>query len=185
MSLHQSLRRITDAYDFASRRHTGQTRKGKMREPYINHVADVAARLARSPQATEEMILAAILHDVVEDTDATLNEVAQRFGPQVAAYVQEVTDDMSLPREERRRRQVEEAPRKSDGAKRIKLADKASNLAALVESPPQEWDRQRLDDYLGWACRVAAGLRGVDPVLEVAFDEAAERAAAALEGRTG
>lgn len=175
MEHHELLRRIAGAFDFAARAHTGQTRKGAAAEPYINHVADVAARLARSPRADADTVVAAILHDVVEDTEHTIEEVEAQFGPVVAGYVRELTDDKSLPKEERKRRQVEEAPRKSDGAKRIKLADKASNLAALADSPPHRWDSDRRRDYLAWAREVAAGLRGVDPALEVAFDEAAAR----------
>ncbi len=176
MAAHDSLRRITDAFDFAARAHTGQTRKGKAAEPYINHVADVASRLARSPRATEASVIAAILHDTVEDTETSLQTIRDRFGHEVADLVAEVTDDKALDKDERKRRQVEEAPHKSEGAKRIKLADKASNLTSLADSPPHRWDVARKRDYLAWAREVAQGLRGVDPLLEVAFDEAAERA---------
>jgi (p)ppGpp synthase/HD superfamily hydrolase len=181
MNGHDMLRTITAAYDIAARRHSGQTRKGAAGEPYVNHLADVAARLARSPQATEATVIAAILHDVVEDTDMTIEEVEAAFGPEVAGYVAEVTDDKSLPKAERKRLQVELAPTKSDPAKRIKLADKASNLAALADSPPPWWDRARRQEYLAWARDVVAGLRGVDPALELAFDHEAARAEAALD----
>jgi (p)ppGpp synthase/HD superfamily hydrolase len=180
MTTHDTLRRLTQAYDLAARRHSGQTRKGAAGEPYVNHVADVASRLARSPNATEAMILAAVLHDTVEDTDTTLEEIEQLFGPAVAGLVAEVTDDKGLSDDERKRRQVEDAPHKSDGAKRIKLADKASNLTALVESPPHFWEVGRKRAYVAWARDVAAGLRGVDPVLDLAFEEAAARAEAEL-----
>lgn len=180
MNGHDTLRRITAAFDVAARCHTDQKRKGAAGEPYINHIADVAARLARSPQATEAMIVAAILHDAVEDTDMTIEEIETEFGAEVAGYVAEVTDDKSLPKAERKRLQVERAPTKSDGAKRIKLADKASNLAALAESQPRRWDRKQCLEYLDWAREVVAGLRGVDPLLEVAFDHEASRADAAL-----
>jgi (p)ppGpp synthase/HD superfamily hydrolase len=181
MAAHDSLRRITEAFDFAARAHTGQTRKGRAAEPYVNHVADVAARLARSPRATETTIIAAILHDTVEDTDASLESIREQFGAEVADLVAEVTDDKSLDKAERKRRQVENAPNKSEGAKRIKLADKASNLTALAESPPHWWDAAGKRDYLDWAKAVAEGLRGVDPVLELAFDEAAKRAERVLK----
>jgi (p)ppGpp synthase/HD superfamily hydrolase len=180
MSGHETLRRITEAFDFAAQAHTGQSRKGQAAEPYVNHVADVAARLARSPSASEAMIIAALLHDTVEDTDRTIDEIEVRFGSEVARYVAEVTDDMSLDKVERRRRQVQEAQRKSDGAKRIKLADKASNLTALAGSPPHLWSVERKREYLAWAREVADGLRGVDPLLDREFDEAAARAEKAL-----
>lgn len=180
METHETLRRVTEAYDFAARAHLGQTRKGKAAEPYVNHLADVAARVARSPRADADTVIAAILHDVVEDTERTLAEVEARFGARVAGYVGEVTDDKSLDKEERKRLQVATAAVKSDGAKRIKLADKASNLAALAESPPHWWDASRRREYLSWARAVVAGLRGTDPALEAAFDEAAAAAERAL-----
>lgn len=176
MTAHDTLRRLTEAFDFAAQAHTGQTRKGKAAEPYINHLADVAARVAKSPAATEAVVIAAILHDTVEDTETSLDTLRERFGPEVADLVAEVTDDKSLPKAERKRLQVVHAPDTSLGAKRIKLADKASNLSALADSPPHWWDLSRKREYLAWAREVGAGLRGVDPLLDMAFDEAAERA---------
>ena len=180
MTSQDSLRRLADAFDFAAQAHTRQTRKGARAEPYVNHVADVASRVARSPRADVETVLAALLHDTVEDTDTTLDDITARFGPEVAGYVAEVSDDKSLPKEQRKRLQVQHAPGTSDAAKRIKLADKASNLAALAESPPHGWNAARKRAYLDWAREVVAGLRGVDPVLELAFDEAAQRAERAI-----
>ena len=176
MTDHAILMRLTEAYDLAARRHAGQSRKGAASEPYVNHVADVARRVARSPQATDAVVLAAVLHDTVEDTDTALAEIETIFGAEVAGYVAEVTDDKSLPKEERKRRQIAEAPSKSDGAKRIKLADKASNLESLISSPPHFWDITRKREYLAWARAVVAGLRGVDEQLERDFDDVAARA---------
>jgi (p)ppGpp synthase/HD superfamily hydrolase len=178
-----TLRRVAEAYRLAAEAHVGQRRKGAAREPYVNHVADVAARLMESDGADPDTLIAAILHDVAEDTDTGLPEIEARFGPAVAALVAEVTDDKSLPRDERKRRQVRDAPRKSPGAKRIKLADKASNLSALAHSPPEDWSPARLRDYLAWAREVVDGLRGTDPALEAAFDREATQAEAALDAR--
>lgn len=171
---------LPEAHDYAARLHSGQTRKGAAAEPYVNHVIDVAARVARSPAADETLIMGALLHDIVEDTTGTAEEIAARFGPAVAAPVLEVTDDRSLPKAERKRRQEATVAAKSDGARRIKLADKASNLTALAESPPVHWDAARRAEYVAWAERVIAGCRGIDPVLEAGFDAAAARARAAL-----
>jgi (p)ppGpp synthase/HD superfamily hydrolase len=168
------------AYDFAARMHSGQTRKGAGREPYVNHVIDVAARVAKSPHADRTLILGALLHDVVEDTAGTAEEIAEMFGQDVARLVLEVTDDKTLPKPERKRLQEETVRFKSDHAKRIKLADKASNLTALAESPPTFWDEARRAAYVAWAERVIAGCRGVDPVLERDFDEAVTRVRHAL-----
>ncbi|EPX86226.1 metal dependent phosphohydrolase [Rubellimicrobium thermophilum DSM 16684] len=183
MTDHATLRRVAEAYRLAAEAHAGQRRKGASREPYVNHVADVAARLMESEAADADLLIAAVLHDVAEDTATGLAEIESRFGPRVAGLVAEVTDDRSLPREERKRRQVRDAPHKSPGARRIKLADKASNLSALADSPPEDWGPGRLRGYLDWARAVVAGLRGTDPVLEAAFDREAARAEAALDAR--
>ena len=172
--------RLPEAYDYAARLHSGQIRKGALREPYVNHVIDVAARVARSPAADETLVLAALLHDIVEDTTGTAAEIAARFGSDVAALVLEVTDDKSLPKIERKRLQEATVAAKSVRARRIKLADKASNLTALAESPPVHWDSARRTEYVAWAERVISGCRGIDLVLEAAFDAAAARAKAAL-----
>ena len=172
--------RLTQAYDYAARQHRDQRRDGPMAEPYVNHVIEVAARVARSPGADEDTVIAALLHDVVEDTLGTAEEIAVLFGARVAGLVLEVTDDKALPKAERKRRQVLSSRGKSEGAKRIKLADKTANLTALVESPPLEWELARRSAYLDWAERVIAGCRGVDPVLEGTFDVVVARVRSAL-----
>jgi guanosine-3',5'-bis(diphosphate) 3'-pyrophosphohydrolase len=175
------MNRLTAAYLYAARRHTGQTRKGEAGEPYINHVIEVADRVARSSHGPDELlILGALLHDIVEDTEGTEDEIAGLFGADVASLVMEVTDDKSLPKAERKRLQIEHAPHRSDNAKRIKLADKASNLIALAESPPVGWEQARMIEYIDWAEKVIAGCRGVDAELEKEFDRAAAAARKAI-----
>lgn len=175
------MKRPLDACLFAADHHAAQRRKGAAAEPYVNHVIEVAARVAASPAADENTVIAALLHDIVEDTDGTEAEIRAAFGDKVAALVMEVTDDKTLPKAERKRRQEASAAGKSAAAKRIKLADKAANLRAMTDSPPAHWDTVRRRDYLAWARRVIAGARGVDAVLEAAFDAEAARAAAALD----
>lgn len=172
--------KLMQACDYAARRHAGQTRDGAAREPYVNHVIEVAARVAASPAADEVLVIGALLHDVIEDTDGTAEEIAALFGAEVAALVLEVTDDKSLPKAERKARQEATVASKSAQARRIKLADKAANLAALCDSPPVDWDAARRRAYLDWALRVIAGCRGVDAVLEAAFDAEAARVHRAL-----
>ena len=140
MEAHQTLRRITDALDFAARAHDSKTDNGSAAEPHINHGADVAARLARSLRADPNTVVAAILHDLLEDTRHSIEEIGGRFGSNVGNYVCVMTGDKSLPKQERKRLQIIKAAEASKGAKRIKLAGKASNLAALVKSPPHWWD---------------------------------------------
>jgi (p)ppGpp synthase/HD superfamily hydrolase len=136
--------------------------------------------VARSPDASEVLVIGALLHDVIEDTDGTADDITALFGAEVAALVVEVTDDKSLPKAERKARQVRDVAGKSASARRIKLADKAANLAALCDSPPTDWDMTRRRAYLDWAEQVIAGCRGLDPVLEAAFDAEAARLRAAF-----
>ncbi|HEY5409389.1 MAG TPA: HD domain-containing protein, partial [Caulobacteraceae bacterium] len=153
-------------------------RKGEAAEPYTNHLAEVAELAATATDGADpELVIAAVLHDVVEDTPTSNAEVERRFGARVAALVAEVTDDKSLPKLERKRLQVAHAAHASVGAKIIKLADKTSNLRALAASPPVDWPAERKAEYLAWAQRVVENCRGASPWLEAIFDEAA----AALE----
>lgn len=169
------MQALMQACDYAARRHVGQTRDGAAREPYVNHVIGVAARVGRSPAADETLVIGALLHDAIEDTDGTPEEIAALFGPAVAALVLEVTDDKTLPKAERKLRQERDVAAKSAHARRIELADKAANLAALCDSPPVDWDTARRSAHPDWALRVIAGCRGVDAVLEAAFDAEAVR----------
>src|SRR5215472_4838635 len=125
------LRLVSEAAELAARRHNGQQRKGRGTEPYINHLAEVANLLSVASNGEDaELVAAGWLHDTIEDTETTHDELAQRFGLRVAGLVVECTDDMSLSKSQRRRRQVVEASHKSDGAKLIKVADKISNVRA-------------------------------------------------------
>ena len=119
--------------------------------------------------ADTNLIIAALLHDVVEDTPTTNQEVAERFGPDVAALVAEVTDDKSLPKAERKRLQIETAPKKSKRAQSIKVADKISNLRAILHSPPTDWDQERKKEYFDWAKKVVDGLTAPNAVLKAEF----------------
>ena len=163
--------RLLAAARYAAERHHGQRRKGAADLPYVMHVFDVARRLAEVRPDDETLILGAILHDVVEDTSGTREEIASLFGEDVASLVMEVTDDKSLPKARRKELQVKHVPHLSDAAKRLKFADKASNLTAIVDAPP-DWDDQRKRAYADWAEQVMAGARGLDPELEAAFDAA-------------
>ncbi len=166
------MRAVLEAAHYAAVRHAGQFRKGERAEPYVNHVLDVARRVAAARPDDETLILAALLHDIVEDTEGTEAEIERLFGPAVAALVMEVTDDKALEKDERKRLQVEHASGLSDAAKRLKLADKAANVTAVALTPPAGWPHERKTQYVDWAEAVAAGLRGVDDDLERGFDEA-------------
>lgn len=168
---------VSRAADFAARRHSGQVRKGTAREPYSNHLAEVALLLAETAEEPDAWLVAAgWLHDTVEDTVTEREELAQHFGETVAALVAEVTDDKSLLKAERKRLQIETAPKKSPRAKALKIADKISNVRSLMISPPDDWERDRLLDYVDWAEKVVAGCRGVNPRLDQLFDQAVAEA---------
>src|SRR5207253_83887 len=162
---------VSEAADLAARRHTGMARKGRGNEPYINHLAEVANLLALVTEGADaELVTAGWLHDTIEDTEITREELAQTFGERVADLVMEVTDDMSLPKEKRRQKQIEDAPHKSPGAKLIKIADKISNIRARIHSDPNAEERKDLADYLNWAEKVVAGCRGGNAALDLMFD---------------
>ncbi len=174
--------RILAAAKFAAERHTDQRRKGERSEPYINHPLKVAEML-RSLGAVKdvEIIIAALLHDTIEDTETTLSELEELFGPGVRSIVVEVTDDKSLPKARRKELQIEHAPHLSPAAKQIKLADKTANIADVAFAPAPDWSLERRSEYLRWAEAVVAGLRGCNDKLEVNFDAVLQKAWKQLE----
>jgi len=168
-----AIRLISEAALLAARRHSGMARKGRGNEPYINHLAEVANLVSEATAGADaELVAAGWLHDVIEDTDTTREELADRFSVRVAALVAEVTDDMSMPKDERRRLQVVGAPHKSPDAKLIKIADKISNIRGRIAPEPSEAERADLADYVGWAEQVVSGCRGGSAWLDRTFDEA-------------
>jgi guanosine-3',5'-bis(diphosphate) 3'-pyrophosphohydrolase len=131
---------------------------------------------------SQPVLVAAILHDTIEDTDTTPEELTRRFGRDVCEIVLEVTDDKSLPKAERKRLQITHAPSLSSSAKLVKLADKICNVIDVGATPPADWSLQRRTEYLAWAEAVVSGCRGVNGALEGRFDEVLAEARAALVG---
>jgi guanosine-3',5'-bis(diphosphate) 3'-pyrophosphohydrolase len=159
------------AVAFAAEKHKNQRRKDTEASPYINHPIALAQVLANEGDVLDATILcAAVLHDTIEDTETTDDELRQLFGDKVTAIVLDVTDDKSLPKEVRKEEQVRHAPHISSEAKLVKLADKICNLRDILVSPPADWSAERKRTYFEWASRVVAGVRGVHPGLEVVFD---------------
>ncbi|NWU28935.1 MESH1 pyrophosphohydrolase, partial [Dyaphorophyia castanea] len=138
------MARLLEAVDFAARKHKEQRRKDPEGTPYINH-------------------------PIVEDTDTTFSEIEEWFGAEVRRVVEEVTDDKTLPKAERKRLQVERAPVCSRRAKLVKLADKLYNLRDLNRCTPLGWTEERVQEYFRWAARVVSGLRGTSAALEGAL----------------
>ncbi len=162
---------ILAATKFAAGKHTKQRRKGADATPYINHPIAVAESLWRIGGVRDlDVIVAALLHDTVEDTDTTPQEIEDLFGERVRTLVEEVTDDKSLPKERRKELQVEHAPHLSAGAKQIKLADKIANVSDVAFAPAPYWSYERRVEYLAWSERVVSGLRGCNRSLEEYFN---------------
>jgi (p)ppGpp synthase/HD superfamily hydrolase len=166
------VQRILAAAVFAAEKHAAQKRKGAAAEPYVNHLIEVAQLIAgSSEQLDTNLAMAGLLHDTIEDTGTTAEELERKFGADITALVLEVTDDKSLPKEVRKALQVEHAPHKSVRAQVIKLADKISNLRALLISPPATWSAERKRDYFAWAQKVVSGLSAPNPILKAEFDK--------------
>ena len=171
------IAKFIEAASFAAKKHRDQRRKGNDAEPYINHPLEVASLLANVGGIADcDVLAAAVLHDTIEDTETTAEEIRGKFGERVCGMVLEVTDDKSLPKAERKQKQVEHAPHLSGGAKLVKLGDKISNVRDVLENPPDGWSPERCREYVEWGARVVAGLRGANAELEKRFDELAEKA---------
>lgn len=166
------VKTILDAVDFAAEKHKSQTRKNKAKTPYISHPIGVANNLVTIGEVKDPaLIIAALLHDTVEDTQTTFDEISQRFGQEVCGYVRELTDDKKLSTEERKRLQVINASHKSPGAAQIKCADNLYNLNDLLNNPPEGWSRQRIDQYFEWAESVVSRLPCPNPQLKQATSQ--------------
>ncbi|MBM3346907.1 MAG: bifunctional (p)ppGpp synthetase/guanosine-3',5'-bis(diphosphate) 3'-pyrophosphohydrolase [Betaproteobacteria bacterium] len=164
---------ILRALAFAANKHRDQRRKDPQASPYINHPIALANVLRNEGGVLEaEVLCAAILHDTLEDTETTPEELAREFGHAIRDIVLEVTDDPRLPRIERKHLQVLHAPGLSRAAKLVKLADKICNLRDIAAHPASNWDRARQQQYFDWAKQVVDGVRGAHPGLERIFDAA-------------
>lgn len=162
---------ILKALRFSAEKHNDQRRKDAKASPYINHPIGVTETLWSVADVRDiNLLVAAILHDTIEDTDTTEEEIKTQFGEEVLSLVLEVTDDKSLPKQTRKQLQVEYAPHKSEKAKLLKIADKINNIQDIIKSPPSNWTLERRQEYLLWTEKVVAGLRGVNPALEGQYD---------------
>lgn len=155
---------ILRAVDFAAKYHANQRRKCPEATPYINHCIAVARLVASSQRAWPTVVAAAVLHDVVEDTPATLQDVENAFGPEIAAMVAQVSDDKSLSKLERKQKRLEPCTA-SQEVRLIKLADKYDNLCSLTISPPVGWSEERIRGYAAWAWHECQFYMEADPSL--------------------
>jgi guanosine-3',5'-bis(diphosphate) 3'-pyrophosphohydrolase len=170
------IQAIFRALSFAADKHRRQRRKDREASPYINHPIDLAQVLATEGDIAEvETICAALLHDVLEDTETGREELEEAFGPVIRGIVEEVSDDKTLPKETRKRLQIEHAAHASRSARLVKLADKICNLRDILQAPPADWSLERKREYVRWAGAVIDRLRGTHEGLERAFDAIYER----------
>lgn len=164
---------LIDALAFAAHKHRNQRRKDVEASPYINHPIALARVLAVEADVQDEKTLvAAILHDTIEDTETSFEELKERFGKPVAETVAEVSDDKSQSKQRRKDVQIEHAPRLSKRAKLVKLADKICNLRDVALNPPRDWPLKQRQEYFDWAKRVVDGMHGAHALLEALFDQA-------------
>jgi guanosine-3',5'-bis(diphosphate) 3'-pyrophosphohydrolase len=164
------------ALEFASRKHSTQRRKDPAASPYINHpIALVSILAVEAGIRDPEVLCAALLHDTVEDTQTTPEELEQHFGATIAGIVAEVTDDKNLEKQDRKRLQIEHAHALSPAAGLVKLADKIANLRDVAQSPPANWSLKRRQEYFDWANAVVRGIGDVPQVLGTLFHEAYAR----------
>jgi guanosine-3',5'-bis(diphosphate) 3'-pyrophosphohydrolase len=165
------IEKLVDSILFAAKSHAGQLRKdGKT--PYINHPLEVMHLLLHTGKISDsDILIAAVLHDVIEDTNVTAAEIAERFGEHVSKIVLELTDDKTLSKEERKKQQLFSAGQLSDAARLVRICDKICNVYDILYAPPGNWEMSRRRDYLEWANAVVGKIRGINKNLENRFDE--------------
>lgn len=171
MNTHIAEVRLLEAVDFSADKHRFQRRKDEHATPFINHPIKVAYRLTAAGESDVTMLMAALLHDTIEDTETTAEELSMKFGQEVADIVLELTNEDHLSREEQQRQQLLRARDRSERARKIKLADKVCNVFDILHHPPQGWSKTQKMDYIRHAGQLVDLIRGTQPVLEQAFDE--------------
>lgn len=163
---------LLKAIAFAAEKHRHQRRKDPEASPYINHPIDLANVLVQEARVRDTTVLmAAILHDTLEDTETTPDELAAAFGGEVRDIVIEVTDNKQLKKRKRKELQVKHSPHLTRKARLVKLADKICNLRDVAVNPPARWPLKRQIEYFDWAKSVIDGIRGTHARLETLFDD--------------
>jgi guanosine-3',5'-bis(diphosphate) 3'-pyrophosphohydrolase len=162
---------LLKATKFAAWKHKDQRRKDANASPYINHPIALASVLQEEGDVFDPIVLAAaLLHDTIEDTETSYEELRGQFGDEIAEIVLEVTDTKWIDKAVRKRLQISKAGHASERAKLVKLADKICNLRDIIASPPAAWSTERKREYFDWAKRVVDQVRGTNSKLEQHFD---------------
>ena len=168
---HDLISLLFKALAFSAKKHSKQTRKDIDKSPYINHPIALANILAQRWVIDENVLCAAILHDTIEDTKTTADELRKHFGEKITSIVLEVSDDKNLDKEVRKQLQIDHAASISQEAKLVKLADKIANITDIINTPPVKWTKERKLEYFAWAKAVVTNLRGAHQGLEKDFDD--------------
>ena len=168
--------KLLEAVDFAAYKHRFQRRKDKEATPYINHPIRVAKILSEAGENNIDLLIAAVLHDTIEDTETTTDELKRQFGDVVCSLVLEVTDNKDLPKEERKRLQIINAPKKSERSKKLKYGDLICNLTDILDHPPHDWTNDRKIQYFEWSRQIGEGLGDVNLVLKELLRNLIQRA---------
>ena len=161
---------VLRAAAFAAEKHRLQKRKDVEASPYINHPIQLSLILVEANIEDPVVLAAALLHDTIEDTNTTLDEIEIVFGPEIAQIVDECSDDKSLTKLERKQAQIDHAAKISHKAKLVKLADKIANVGDIHRTPPAGWSEERKREYFDWAKKVVDQMRGANAILEARFD---------------
>lgn len=171
MNTHIAELRLLEAANFSAEKHRFQRRKDQHATPYINHPIKVAYTLTSAGESDVELLMAALLHDTIEDTETSYDELADKFGRDVADVVLELTNAKHLSKEEQKEQQLVRIKHKSERARKVKLADKICNVGDILNHPPHDWSQSERIDYILHAKEVVDLIRGTQPVLENEFDE--------------
>jgi (p)ppGpp synthase/HD superfamily hydrolase len=177
---------IQQARDLATERHAHLHMWNAARSPVIIHIAEVA-RYVDTHGGTEEMIAAAWLHDIVEDTDITLEYLERQFGSAISSLVDGLTDPphfAALPLDQRKQMQADRLRSKSNEIKIIKICDQLSNVLRVTNDPPTDWSETTQFQYVQGARTVVDTCRGLNKALDQKFDEAYKTACKRYEGVT-
>ena len=166
----EDLTLVLKAAFFSGEKHKKQRRRDADETPYINHPLEVAYILLEEGGITDAPTLAAaLLHDTLEDTDTTREELAMIFGHEISNLVVELTDLDSVLPDQKKQRELERAYNLSDKAKRVKIADKTANIRDLATMPPKNWDIKRQIEYFNFAKKIAEATASASPELEKVF----------------
>jgi (p)ppGpp synthase/HD superfamily hydrolase len=149
---------IARARMFAIQAYEGLCRRNRARTPLWMHAEEVAALVAQAGGSAAE-IAAAWLHDVVEDTPYTIDDIRRMFGDEVAELVDGLTDPeefAGMPTKERKLRQAERVVAKPHGVKRVKIADQISNVSSLIVDAPFDWPSSKSLAYAEGAAAIVS-----------------------------